>query len=215
VLDIGSGQGQFALRLQAMYPNLAVWSVDYSSEGVVRSREHAGQQGSAVEFRRVDLLQPTALADGQLMATHAVYSEVLGHVADPVTLIRNARALLAPGCHLVVTVPGGPRSAFDHHIGHLQHLTARKLHHVLTEAGYEVKRVLRAGFPFFNLYKLAVIARGKKIIADVEHHQAGEAMPAESMVKTFFGFGLRHSLDNTPFGWQIAAVATVPAKDRS
>jgi 2-polyprenyl-3-methyl-5-hydroxy-6-metoxy-1,4-benzoquinol methylase len=215
VLDIGSGQGQFALRLQAKYPDLAVWGVDYSTEGVARSREHAAQRGSAAEFRQVDLLQPTALADGQPIATHAVCSEVLEHVADPVTLIRNARALLAPGCHLVVTVPGGPRSAFDHHIGHLQHFTARKLHHVLTEAGYEVQRVLRAGFPFFNLYKLAVIARGKKIIADVEHHQPGEAMPAESMVKTFFGFGLRHSLDNTPFGWQIAAVATVPAKNPS
>jgi 2-polyprenyl-3-methyl-5-hydroxy-6-metoxy-1,4-benzoquinol methylase len=215
VLDIGSGQGQFALRLQAMYPDLAVWGVDYSGEGVARSREHAAQQGSTAQFRQVDLSRPTTLADGQSPASYAVCSEVLEHVDDPVTLIRNARALLAPGCHLVVTVPGGPRSAFDHHIGHLQHFTARKLHHVLTEAGYEVQRVLRAGFPFFNLYKLAVIARGKKIIADVEHHQPGEAMPAESMVKTFFGFGLRHSLDDTPFGWQMAAVATVPAKDPS
>jgi len=215
VLDIGSGQGQFALRLQAMYPDLAVWGVDYSREGVARGRELAAQQGSAAEFRQVDLLQPTVRADGQPMATHAVCSEVLEHVADPVTLIRNARALLAPGCHLVVTVPGGPRSAFDHHIGHFQHFTGRKLHHVLTEAGYEVQRVLRAGFPFFNLYKLAVIARGKKIIADVENHESGEAMPAESLVQAFFGFGLRHSLDNTPFGWQIAAVATIPAKDHS
>jgi 2-polyprenyl-3-methyl-5-hydroxy-6-metoxy-1,4-benzoquinol methylase len=215
VLDIGSGQGQFALRLQATYPDLVVWGVDYSGEGVARARELATRQGSAAEFRQVDLLQPTVLADGQPMATHAVCSEVLEHVADPVTLIRNARALLAPGCHLVVTVPGGPRSAFDRHIGHFQHFTARKLHHVLTEAGYEVQRVLRAGFPFFNLYKLAVIARGKKIIADVENHEPGEAMPAESIVKAFFGFGLRHSLDSTPFGWQIAAVATIPAKDHS
>ena len=215
VLDIGSGQGQFALRLQEMYPDVAMWGVDFSAEGVMRSREHAAQRGSAAKFRQVDLLKPTTLADGQPMATHAVCSEVLEHVADPVPLIRNARALLAPGCHLVVTVPGGPRSAFDHHIGHFQHFTARKLHHVLTEAGYEVQRVLRAGFPFFNLYKLAVIARGKKIIADVENHEPGEAMPAESIAKAFFGFGLRHSLDNTPFGWQLAALATIPAKDHS
>jgi 2-polyprenyl-3-methyl-5-hydroxy-6-metoxy-1,4-benzoquinol methylase len=215
VLDIGSGQGQFALRLQAMFPDVVMWGVDFSAGGVVRGRELAAQQGSAAEFRQVDLLQPTKLADGQPPATYAVCSEVLEHVADPVTLIRNARALLAPGCRLVVTVPGGPRSAFDHHIGHFQHFTARKLHHVLTEAGYEVQRVLRAGFPFFNLYKLAVIARGKKIIADVEQHEPGEPMPGESIVKAFFGFGLRHSLDNTPFGWQMAALATIPAEDRS
>ncbi|MGD1237801.1 class I SAM-dependent methyltransferase [Mycobacterium seoulense] len=215
VLDIGSGQGQFALRLQAMYPDLAVWGVEYSAVGVARSRELAAQRGSAAKFRRVDLLQPTALADGQRLATHAVCSEVLEHVADPVTLIRHARALLAPGCHLVVTVPGGPRSAFDRHIGHFQHFTARKLRQVLTDAGYEVQRVLRAGFPFFNLYKLALIARGKKFIADLENRSPGEALPAESMVKAFFDFGLRRSVDNSPFGWQMVAVATVPGKDGS
>jgi hypothetical protein len=111
----------------------------------------------------------------------------------------------------VVTVPGGPRSAFDRHIGHFQHFTAPKLHQVLTDAGYLVQRVLRAGFPFFNLYKLAVIARGKKFIADVEHRAPGEQMmPAESLVRALVGLGLRHSLDNTPFGWQIAAVAINP-----
>jgi hypothetical protein len=137
------------------------------------------------------------------------------HVDDPVTLIRNARALLAPGCHLVVTVPGGPRSAFDRHIGHVQHFTAAKLRQVLTDAGYEVQRVLRAGFPFHNLYKLAVIARGKKLINEVDHRAPGETMPLESMIYAFFRFGLRHSLDSSPFGWQMAAVATVPVKDRS
>jgi 2-polyprenyl-3-methyl-5-hydroxy-6-metoxy-1,4-benzoquinol methylase len=215
VLDIGSGQGQFALWLQAMYPDLAVWGVDNSAEGVARSHELAAQCGSTAKFRQVDLLQPTTLGDVQPPATYAVCSEVLEHVDDPVTLIRNARDLLAPGCHLVVTVPGGPRSAFDRHIGHVQHFTARKLARVLTDAGYEVQRVLRAGFPFFNLYKLAVIARGKKIIADVEQRERGEAMPAEALAQAFFGFGLRHSVDNTPFGWQMAAVAAVPEKARS
>jgi SAM-dependent methyltransferase len=215
VLDIGSGQGQFALSLQALYPDLAVWGVDDSAEGVARSREFAARRGSAAEFRQADLLQPTTLADGQPLASYAVCTEVLEHVDDPVTLIRNARAMLAPGCHLVVTVPGGPRSAFDHHWGHFQHFTARKLNQVLTDAGYEVRRVFRAGFPFFNLYKLAVIAGGKKLINDVEHRPPGQAMPAQSMVYGFFRFGLRHSLDNSPFGWQMAAVATVPTKDRS
>jgi SAM-dependent methyltransferase len=213
VLDIGSGQGQLALRLQTLYPDVAVWGVDYSAHGIGRSRELAAQRGCAAKFRQVDLLQPTTLADGQPPATYAVCSEVLEHVADPVTLIRNARALLAPGCHLVVTTPGGPRSEWERHIGHFQHFTGPKLSQVLTDAGYEVRRVLRAGFPFFNLYQLAKVARGKKLIADLDHRAPGD-VPAESILKAFFGFGLRHSLDNAPFGWQMVAVATVPAKDR-
>jgi SAM-dependent methyltransferase len=211
VLDIGSGQGEFARHLQRLFPDIAVWGVEYSAAGVARSRAAAAAEGSRAEFREADLLQPVALTDGQRAAAFAVCSEVLEHVDDPTRLIRNARALLAPGCRLVVTVPGGPRSAFDHHIGHYQHFTAGKLRGVLTGAGYTVDRVLRAGFPFFNLYKLAVIARGRRLIADVERRTPeSRSIPGESLMKAVFGFGFRHSLDNFPFGWQMAAVATVP-----
>jgi 2-polyprenyl-3-methyl-5-hydroxy-6-metoxy-1,4-benzoquinol methylase len=211
VLDIGSGQGEFAVHLQSTYPDVAVWGVEYSAAGVERSRALAAQQDANAEFRQVDLLSPASLAAGQPPATYALCSEVLEHVDDPTTLMRNARALLAPGCHVVITVPGGPRSAFDHHIGHYQHFNAAKLRTTLTDAGYIVNRVLRTGFPFFNLYKLAVIARGRKLIEDVERRTPdSRSIPGESLMKSFFGFGFRHSLDDFPIGWQMAAVATVP-----
>jgi SAM-dependent methyltransferase len=211
VLDIGSGQGEFALHFQRAHPELAVWGVEYSAEGVARSQKLAEAEGLNAQFRQMDLLRPATLAEGQPPATYALCSEVLEHVDDPTTLIRNARALLAPGCRLVVTVPGGPRSAFDHHIGHFQHFTASSLRTVLTDAGYRVDRVLRAGFPFFNLYKLAVVARGRRLIADVERRTPGQrSIPGESLMKSFFGFGFRHSVDNFPLGWQMVAVATAP-----
>lgn len=212
VLDIGSGQGEFALFFQRRYPDLDVWGAEYSASGVARAQSLAAAEDSTAKFFQVDLLKPAALVDGQSPAQFALCSEVLEHVDDPTTLMRNARALLAPGCHVVITVPGGPRSAFDHHIGHYQHFNAKKLRTTLTDAGYTVNRVLRAGAPFFNLYKLAVIARGKKLIEDVERRtpENNKAIPGESAMKSFFGFGFRHSFDNAPLGWQMAAVATVP-----
>jgi 2-polyprenyl-3-methyl-5-hydroxy-6-metoxy-1,4-benzoquinol methylase len=211
VLDIGSGQGEFALHYQRAFPDLLVSGVEYSSAGVERARAHAAKEGSAVRFWQADLLTPTELPPGQQPATFAICSEVLEHVEDPTTLIRNARALLAPACRLVVTVPGGPRSALDHHIGHYQHFTAAKLHNVLTDAGYIVERTVRTGFPVFNLYKLVVIARGKRLISDVEGRTASTTVgTVESVTKAFFRLAFRHCLDDFPFGWQIAAVATVP-----
>lgn len=211
VLDIGSGQGEFARHLHRTMPELTIWGVEYSAAGVARASAMATAEGSAVSFRQADLLQPVELAEGQPAASYAVCSEVLEHVDDPVTLMRNARSLLAPGCRVVITVPGGPRSAFDRHIGHYQHFTAAKIRGVLSEAGYEVDRVLRAGFPFFNIYKLAVVARGKRLIADVENKTAeSPETAAEKFMKSFFGFGFRNSFDNAPLGWQIAAVAHVP-----
>jgi SAM-dependent methyltransferase len=216
VLDVGSGQGEFAIYLQETYPDVAVWGVEYSAVGVERSRAAAAKRGVAAEFTQVDLLQPVPQDALRHSASYAVCSEVLEHVEDPVCLLRNARSLMAPGCRLVVTVPGGPRSAFDRHIGHHQHFSAHLLRSVLTDAGYRVDRVLRAGFPFFNVYKLAVIARGKRLVADVENRAPGTAPSTpELLVTRFFDMGFRHNRDDSPFGWQMAAVARVPQEPRS
>lgn len=215
VLDIGSGQGEFAVHLSGAYPDIHVWGVEHSLVGVERGRAAAAQRGVRARFAQRDLLHPVALGDEQAAAGYAVCSEVLEHVEDPARLLRNTKALLLPGCRLIVTVPGGPRSAFDHHIGHQRHFTAADLRSVLTDAGYVVERVLRAGFPFFNLYKLMVVARGRRLIADVEGRAPGaEPSAAEALATRFFTMGFKHCRDDFPAGWQMAAVAHVPEAGR-
>ncbi|MDX6204499.1 MAG: hypothetical protein QOF39_556 [Frankiales bacterium] len=212
LLDIGSGQGQFALDFQRSHPQVSVWGVEYSGEGVRRSRVAAGREGLPARFVQRDLLQPVALDDDQPPATHAICSEVLEHVEDPTTLMRNAVSLLAPGAMVVVTVPGGPRSAFDKHIGHFTHYDATRLRRVLEDAGLEVDRILRAGFPFFNLYKLAVIARGQKLVEEIEARPSGETPSrTEAALTAFFRKAFPLNRDNFVLGWQMAAVAHVPA----
>jgi 2-polyprenyl-3-methyl-5-hydroxy-6-metoxy-1,4-benzoquinol methylase len=213
LLDIGCGQGELAIFLRETYPEVTMWGVDYSAAGVDRGRAYAAARGVDVTFVQRDLLQPVALAAGQPAAQYAVCSEVLEHVDDPVCLLRNARTLLAPGCRLVVTVPGGPRSAFDRHIGHRRHFRASDLTAALSDAGYNVERVLRAGFPFFNLYKLAVIARGRRLITDVKDRAPETPSRLETLATSFFDAGFRHNRDDSPLGWQMAAVALVPPAD--
>jgi hypothetical protein len=130
-------------------------------------------------------------------------------VADPRQVLANARRCLAPGARFVITVPAGPRSAFDLHIGHRRHFTAGGLAALLTSAGLELESVHGAGFPFFNLYRLAVIARGEKLIDD-----AGRRGPlprsARASIRVFsWLFGLNSGV--TPWGWQLVAVAREPA----
>ena len=216
VLDIGSGQGEFAIYLREAYPDVAVCGVEYSAAGVQRSRAAAAARGVEVNFTQRDLLQPVALDPDQPAAGYAVCSEVLEHVDDPVRLLRNSKSLLAPGCRVIITVPGGPRSAFDRHIGHHRHFKAADLRGVLTDAGYVVERVLRAGFPFFNIYKLAVIARGRRLIADVEGRAPGTTPSRIELAATrFFDTGFRHNRDDFPVGWQMAAVARAPEADHT
>lgn len=212
LLDIGSGQGQLSIAYQKQHPHIKVWGVEHSVLGVRRAQQAAQRAAVPARFVERDLLAPVALDEGQPLADYAVCSEVLEHVADPTTLMRNAMGLLAPGAKVVVTVPGGPRSAFDRHIGHFRHFRANDLHQVLSEAGLEVDRVFRSGFPFFNLYKLAVIAQGKRFAAKMDARPADGPPPRlENAVSAVFRGAFQLNLDDFRWGWQMCAIAHVPA----
>jgi hypothetical protein len=114
---------------------------------------------------------------------------------------------MAPGCLLVVTVPAGPRSAFDRHLGHRQHFKPLRLRRLLESCDFEVKRVTRAGFPFFNLYRLIVIVRGRRLISDLDNQLADGGGRIATVLLSLFDRAFRWNLDSSPFGWQLVAVA--------
>lgn len=204
VLDIGSGTGDLAADILRAFPEAEVIGLDVS-EGAV---EHAARKVPTATFAQRDLLRGED-DDGlpRAWATRAVCSEVLEHVAEPARLLANAQAYLAPGCRLIVTVPGGPISAFDRHIGHRRHFAPQDVRALLDEAGFETLRAERAGFPFFNVYRLAVLVRGRRLVDDVAHG-AGSA-PARAVMKAF-GALFRVNLPRSPWGWQIVATARFP-----
>jgi SAM-dependent methyltransferase len=214
ILEIGCGQGEFALHLAELYPQAEVWGIDMSAEGVRRATLAAAGHRVSAHFTRRDLTMAARLADDErARATVAICSEVLEHVDRPDVLLRHAAEYLAPGCRLVVTVPGGPRSAFDRHIGHRRHFTAGRLHDLLETSGFEQVRVRKAGFPFFDLYRLVVILRGKRLIADIEQTE-GTALDegAAGAALRIFDRAFKYNLDSFPFGWQLLAEARRPGR---
>jgi len=207
VLDIGCGQGDLVADLHKAHPNAELCGMDYSQKGI----DIAAQKVPSARFFARDLLQAGEPADGMAgWATHAVCSEVLEHVDDPLTLMRNAAAYLAPGCKLVVTVPGGPMSAFDHHIGHRRHFSPGELAKVLTSAGYQLDQATGAGFPQFNLYRLIVIQRGKRLASDVSSTNQGLSATASRMAMAVFRGLFALGTVQTKWGWQTVAVARAP-----
>jgi SAM-dependent methyltransferase len=204
VFDLGSGQGDLLQKLERLLPGAQLLGAELSESGVAISRRKVPN----ATFLVADIFQPpAALNDFVGWATHAVCCEVLEHVHEPISFLKQARGYLAPGGKLIVTVPGGPISAFDRHIGHRQHFDRDKIRGMLEEAGYSVDKVQRAGLPFFNLYRLLVITRGERLARDVERRSRGIA----AMLATFLMKLFRHlfwaNLSDSPFGWQIVAVA--------
>jgi trans-aconitate methyltransferase len=200
IVDIGSGTGDLAVSLRDAYPGTALLGLELSRTGV----ELAQRRVPDAAFLQVDLATgsppPPEYAS---WATHAVCSEVLEHVDDPGGLLANARAYLASGCLLVVTVPGGPMTAYDRHIGHRRHFDANELQQLLTRAGFEVLQASGAGFPVFNVYRRLMRALGSRLASI-----AGSPKPSRvsRLAMRVFGFGMR-STRLSPWGWQIVAVA--------
>jgi trans-aconitate methyltransferase len=198
MLDIGSGTGAFAALFCKQYPQAKLHGLEMSQTGT----DLAARRVPHAEFEQRDLLAPLAPgASVRLEATHAVCSEVLEHLDDPATLLRNATAYMAPNCRLIVTVPGGKPNAFDRHIGHRRHYTAEDLKQLLTGAGFQVESATGAGFPFFNLYRALTTWRGERLKVDV----AGRPSFPVRMGMLIFGLLLRFNLMSS--GWQTVAVA--------
>src|SRR5579859_1323905 len=204
LLDIGSGQGDMAAAVRQKLPSAQVLGLELSHSGVEISRRKVPD----AQFVQCNLLEESSPPkEQQGWATHAICSEVLEHVDDPGKLLTSARQYMQSGCKLVVTVPGGPMSAFDRHIGHRKHYRIHEVETLFRCAGYEPDRLTRAGFPFFNLYRAFIVLRGEKLIDDVRvcqnHRSSTPARLAMALFRVLFYF----NLDSSLWGWQMAATA--------
>jgi SAM-dependent methyltransferase len=204
LLDLGSGQGDLVQKLEPLLAKARFVGAELSESGVAISQRKV----PGATFLVADIFQPPAgLNDFAAWATHAVCSEVLEHVDDPVEFLKQARNYLAAGARLIVTVPGGPMSAFDRHIGHRQHFDRRKIRAMLEQAGYSVERTYQAGFPFFNLYRLLIVARGGRLVEDAQAGPAGAPSGMARFAMKVFRVLFHANLLDSPFGWQVVATA--------
>ena len=135
--------------------------------------------------------------------------EVLEHVDDRVKFLRSALTHLLPGGRCVITVPSGPRTAFDISIGHRRHFNKHDLRSILDAVGLVNVRVRRVGFPFFDMYRLVVLLRGRKLVSAVVDSSLDQSKVARFVM---FGFSLllRVNPNFIPFGLQLIATADKP-----
>ena len=208
LLDVGSGQGDFAAAALKEFPSAELLGLELSRSGVEISR-HKVPRAQFLQRNLLDGSRPSS--EHQWWATHAVCSEVIEHVDDPCKLLISARQYMQPECKLLVTAPGGPMSAFDKHIGHRKHYRIEEIAVLFRDAGFEPQYLARAGFPFFNLYRALVVLRGEAIVEDAKARENRVASVPARMAMALFRPLLHLNFDSSPWGWQMAATAVVRA----
>lgn len=212
ILDVGSGQGDLGVVLRAAFEQAHIAGLELSASGVAISAKKA----PTVQFFQRDLYQPPSDQEPlRAWAEYAVCVEVLEHLDEPRKFLANTAHFLSPGCTLLVTVPGGPMSEFDHYIGHRKHYTPAELRALLEGAGFNVQLATGAGFPFFNLYRMAVILRGRRLVHDIRTQPGVKPRALARVVMAAFRLLFRFNLLGVRWGWQTIAVATWPDVHRT
>jgi SAM-dependent methyltransferase len=206
LLDVGSGQGDFARDVLSANPSLYFQGFELSASGVAQ----ATAKVPSASFHQVDLMSDESfVTELSGWADHVVCAEVLEHLDDPRSLLVNALRHAAPGARVVVTVPGGPRTAFDIHIGHRRHYSRSSLRSLLESAGVAVDSVEGAGFPFFNSYRLIVLLRGKRLVEDFSSGGSGVNTRSARLIIRCFGYLFKANRRTGSLGWQLIAVGRV------
>jgi trans-aconitate methyltransferase len=205
IIDFGSGPGILLEWFSRTFPSCKLAGVEMSETGIASARKRV-PSASFYQANLLELQNPPP--DFRARATIGVCSEVLEHVDDPVLLLMNLKPWLAAGAHLFITVPGSPMSAFQRHIGHRRHYTKSELGRVLAQSGYKVNSIFSAGVPFFNIYQMLVLLRGKKLVQDAaissENNKISLSTAAASAI---FRPLMSLNFTNSPGGWQIVAHA--------
>jgi len=204
-LDVGCGQGDLLLEVARRLPKVKLYGIEGSSTGA-RITKSKVSESSVWSFDLQNDFASWPVEVRDLKVDAVVLSEVVEHLDAPSLVLRNVKKCLKPEGMLIVTVPAGPMTAFDRSIGHRTHYTSSTLRELLESSGFKVDTVWSAGFPFFNLYKLTVLIRGKKLSEDIGKFNSDKARLATTVMR-LFGFLFRLNLRNSPLGRQLVAIA--------
>ncbi len=144
VLDVGCGQGSFLEELQAEFPGIKPRGIDLSQSAVKLARERV----PSGRFIVMDITNAALDEKCDLV----VCSEVLEHIPDDITALRNLRKMT--GKYLLVSTPQGRMRKFEKQVGHVRNYGAGELVNKVESSGFTVLSVVEWGFPFYSpLYR--------------------------------------------------------------
>ena len=132
VVEVGAGHGTFTRRLSK---GRRVLAVEPANSAVDRLEQTvAGLDGA--ELLHGDL----ASVPESIAADSVLFVNVLEHIDDDLGALRDARARLVPGGHVVVYAPALEPlySRFDRAVGHVRRYRKKELAAVMDQAGLEV-----------------------------------------------------------------------------
>ena len=148
LIDCGCGDGAL---LEAVTRELSVEEA-YGMD--VAPNAPASRSVERFHFRQHDLANPVS------ESLHARFdlvlcSEVIEHVTDDDSVLRNLARLVSPRGNLIITTQSGRIYKTEAFLGHLRHYTLEDLTARLEHLGLRIRSAYHCGWPWLNLQKIA------------------------------------------------------------
>lgn len=146
ILDVGCGEGSLLSTLMKHHPGATGTGVEVSDHAIAL----ATRVTPNATFANCDV------ASGALDRTFdlVVSADVVEHIADDITAIKNMAAMTAPGGRLIISTLQGRMRNFERQVGHVRNYELGELEEKIRGAGLKVERVIAWGWPFYSpLYR--------------------------------------------------------------
>ena len=203
MVDFGSGQGDLIKRLSPKFNQIKMIGLENSEIGIKISQLN----NPVATFYLADLTQNLNAKISLIKPDLITCCEVMEHVNEPELLVKNAHSMLKINGYFIVTLPGGPMTKLDFYIGHRKHYNKESLTCLLRSGGFDKISIICAGWPFFNLYRLMLLARGDALVCDVSVRTSALKTAIIKILGLTFACLFNLNLKNSPHGWQMIAIA--------
>lgn len=202
VVDCGCGDGSLLRLIAERIPCGKLYGIDIADNVPLH------RAGLRIQFRAEDLGLPVP------EEMHGLYdlvlcSEVIEHVENDGTVLRNLADLSAPGGAVVLTTQTGKIYKTEEFLGHLRHYHPRDLCTRVKETGLKVQKFYVAGWPWLNAQKLAA-----HYLQGTVQKNIVQANTLSFKVRALFAVLSRlYPLSSRRRGPQIVILASKPVQD--
>lgn len=141
--DIGCGPCdliQEVIHKSRIHPK-KILGIDISNTILERNR----LKFKNIDFKKIDISKESLPPQFDLITM----SEVIEHIEDRLTALKNINQMLNPGGHLIITCPTGKVFPTEKLFGHTTHPTVLEIQELAQKSNFQVVKIQQWGFPFY------------------------------------------------------------------